>query len=119
MYFEKDDRIITSDIDTKFVPIFKSSTGTLISTKNPKYFGFLQSVKIFLWEKLGEITVQYNKRITNRITNMEYKMKMKKVGFVPTINEKSRIRTYVKLTLTDLQSVAFNHSAIFSVLYLI
>ena len=77
MYFEKDDRIITSDIDTKFVPIFKSSTGTLISTKNPKYFGFLQSVKIFLWEKLGEIAVQYNKRITNRITRL---LKNTKIG---------------------------------------
>ena len=77
MYFEKDDRIITSDIDTKFVPIFKSSSGKLISTKNSQYFGFLQSVKIFLWQKLGELAVYYNKRITNRITKI---LKNTKIG---------------------------------------
>lgn len=70
MYFEKDDRIITSDIDTKFIPIFKGSTGKLISSKSPKYFGFLQSVKIYLWNKLGEIAVEYNKKIVNRITRL-------------------------------------------------
>jgi len=45
MYFEKEDRIITSDIDTKFIPVFKGQSGSLVTTKSTRYFGFLQSVK--------------------------------------------------------------------------
>jgi len=69
MYFEKDARIITSDIDTKFIPVFRGPSGKLISTRSPKYFGFLQSVKLKLWNKLGEIAKSLNKKIKQRIVN--------------------------------------------------
>jgi len=67
MYFEKDSRIITSDIDTKFIPVFRGQSGQLISTKSSKYFGFLQSVKLQLWNNLGEIAKSLNKKIRDRI----------------------------------------------------
>jgi len=67
MYFEKPDRIITSDIDTKFIPVFKGKSGQLVSTKSPKYFGFLQSVKIQLWNELGKIAKLLNRKIKDRV----------------------------------------------------
>lgn len=67
MYFEKDARIITSDIDTKFIPVFKGPSGRLISTKSPRYFGFLQSVKLQLWNNLGEIAKSINRKVKERI----------------------------------------------------
>jgi len=67
MYFDKPDRIITSDIDTKFIPVFKGRSGGLISTTSPKYFGFLQSVKLRLWDTLGKLAQELNLKIKNRI----------------------------------------------------
>jgi hypothetical protein len=70
MYFDKNDRIITSDIDTKFIPVFKGRSGGLITTKSPKYFGFLQSVKLRLWDLLGETARDLNVRIKKRIESI-------------------------------------------------
>jgi hypothetical protein len=67
MYFEKSSRIITSDIDTKFIPVFKGKSGRLISSASPKYFGMLQSVKVKMWHHLGEIARTYNEKIKNRL----------------------------------------------------
>jgi hypothetical protein len=67
MYFEKSDRIITSDIDTKFIPVFKGRSGGLVTSKSPKYFGFLQSVKLRLWNILGRMARDLNVRIKNRV----------------------------------------------------
>ena len=79
MYFKKNNRIITSDIDTKFIPIFKGPSGSLISTKSPKYFGYLQSVKVELWNILGEVAVKYNVEIKNRIVRMLHNTKIGKM----------------------------------------
>jgi len=67
MYFDKESRIITSDIDTKFIPVFKGPSGGLITTKSPKYFGFLQSVKLRLWDEIGQSAKYLNKKIKQRI----------------------------------------------------
>ena len=77
MYFEKNDRIITSDIDTKFIPVFKGSSGSIISTKSPKYFGYLQSTKLRLWDFLGQMAKELNVRIKMRIEKF---LKNTKVG---------------------------------------
>ena len=44
LYIERADRIVTADIDTKFVPRLKYDT---------KYFGKLQAIKLIIWDKLG------------------------------------------------------------------
>jgi hypothetical protein len=77
MYFEKEDRIITSDIDTKFIPVFKGQSGGLVTTKSPRYFGFLQSVKLKLWDILGKKAKELNVRIKKRIETI---LKNTKVG---------------------------------------
>ena len=69
-YIERKDRIITSDIDTKFVPRFKYDS---------KYFGKLQAIKVLLWNKLGEIASKYDREIRSRFSK---KTKLEKfLGF--------------------------------------
>ena len=46
LYVDFKDRIVTSDIDAKFVPRIPM---------NDKYFGKLQAVKLLLWNKMGEL----------------------------------------------------------------
>jgi len=73
MYMEYKDRIITSDIDAKFVPRM---------AKDRKYFGKLQAVKLILWEKLGQIAKRLNSRVKKRILSRTHPIfKFLGVGF--------------------------------------
>lgn len=65
MYMNYKDRIITSDIDAKFVPRIP---------KNAKYFGRLQAIKLLLWDRLGKIAKRMNYRIRNRLLSKKNKM---------------------------------------------
>ena len=58
-YLDRNDRIITSDIDTKFIPRIKY---------DDKYFGKLQAIKLLLWNKLGEISKRINLKIKERLS---------------------------------------------------
>jgi hypothetical protein len=64
LYVDYKDRIVTSDIDAKFVPRIPM---------NDKYFGKLQAVKLLLWNKMGELAQQLNMRIKKRIMMMQKK----------------------------------------------
>lgn len=64
MYTPYEKRIVTSDIDAKFVPRLPV---------NEKFFGKLQAIKLMLWNKLGEIAKRLNLRIKNRILAMKKK----------------------------------------------
>jgi len=64
LYTEYKDRIITTDIDAKFVPRLRV---------NREYFGKLQATKLMLWNKLGEIAKRLNLRIKKRILSMKKK----------------------------------------------
>jgi len=66
-YFDNKDRIITSDIDTKFIPIMKLKNGTIIGPSYYKYFGFLQVIKLILWEYLGKHCKELEKQIRKRL----------------------------------------------------
>lgn len=59
MYLDRKDRLITSDIDTKFVPRI---------TYDDKYFGKLQAIKLLLWNKLGEIAKNINTQVKERLS---------------------------------------------------
>jgi len=58
MYFDRDNRIVTSDIDTKFTPTFKL---------DQHYFKTLQVFKLYLWDYLGKISIQLDRKIKGRI----------------------------------------------------
>ena len=65
MYMPYNDRIVTSDIDAKFVPRI---------AYDAKYFGKLQAVKLILWDKLGQIAQKLNQRVKTRIMSMDKKI---------------------------------------------
>ena len=58
VYMDRNDKVVTSDIDTKFAPRMKP---------DEKYFGKLQAVKLLLWNRLGEISKKINIRVRDRI----------------------------------------------------
>src|SRR5210317_2549709 len=64
LYMDYENRIVTSDIDAKFVPRIPM---------NDKYFGKLQAVKLLLWNKMGELAKRLNLRIKKRIMSMQKK----------------------------------------------
>jgi|TARA_B110000908_G_C10248997_1_gene450665 hypothetical protein len=73
MYVDFKDRIVTSDIDAKFVPRMKTDA---------KYFGKLQALKLLLWNKLGQLSQRLNIRIRNRILEQKGKLtKFLGIGF--------------------------------------
>ena len=58
MYIKAEQRIMTTDIDTKFTPF---------SPDSQKLFGYVQLTKLKLWNKLGNIATVYNNIIVNRV----------------------------------------------------
>ena len=73
MYMPYEKRVVTSDIDAKFVPRI---------SYDAKYFGKLQAIKLILWDKLGQIAQRLNSRIKNRILSMDSKvLKYLGIGF--------------------------------------
>jgi len=64
LYVDFKDRIVTSDIDAKFVPRIPM---------NDKYFGKLQAVKLLLWNKMGELAKKLDLRIKKRIMSIQKK----------------------------------------------
>lgn len=62
LYMDFKNRIITSDIDAKFV---------LRVPSNKTYFGKLQAIKLILWNELGQIAKRLDKIIKNRIMRMQ------------------------------------------------
>ncbi len=64
LYVKFDDRIITPDIDAKFVPRMPV---------NPQFFGKLQATKLILWDKLGEISKRLSKKVKDRLLSMKKK----------------------------------------------
>jgi hypothetical protein len=65
-YFGVEDKIITSDIDTKFVPTFYYA-GKKIDVKDPRFFTYLQACKVYIWDFLGEQAVELSKKVAARI----------------------------------------------------
>jgi len=59
VYMKPEDRIITVDIDTKFVPIFKGPAGKLITPNDKEFFGYLQVLKLLMWDYMGVLAENY------------------------------------------------------------
>lgn len=69
-YFDIDDRVVSSDIDTKFVPIFIDPTGKPVTPFQRKFFGYLQYAKLDLWNFIGKIAREYSPIIKERIREL-------------------------------------------------
>jgi hypothetical protein len=68
-YVNKEHRIVTSDIDTKFIPLFEKKD----------YFRNLQIIKIIFWEKLNNIISKYNRIIYKTISKSLDSLKISKM----------------------------------------
>ena len=91
LYMDYNNRIITTDIDAKFVPRMPV---------NPKFFGKLQATKLILWDKLGEIAKKLNTRVRKRFTVMKTKnpklFKFLGINIPPTGASVTRRYTLIK-----------------------
>lgn len=74
MYFPREHRVVTSDIDTKFVPTFENN-----------FFEKLQITKILLWERLRKISKKYEKTIVKRVNKVSKVGKMLGVTAGPDV----------------------------------
>ena len=70
LYFDRDSRVVTSDIDTKFVP--------RIAHKG--FFEGLQATKLLLWDKLGELALSIEPRVRARIDALRVTRMSKVLG---------------------------------------
>lgn len=57
LYVERKDRVVTSDIDTKFIPKIKYDS---------RFFGKLQAIKLILWNKLGAVAKKISQKVVAR-----------------------------------------------------
>lgn len=86
-YLPISDRVITSDIDVKFVPQF--------SPRNKKFFGYLQYAKLFLWNYLGKSCEGLTKEISQRFKLLSKSKPGKFLG-VKLVNPVTRRYTLLK-----------------------
>jgi hypothetical protein len=68
-YLAYDQRIVTTDIDTKFIPVIKIGK-SLLKFDDEKMFGYIQLAKLKMWDKLGQLVMRYNTLILNRIRKL-------------------------------------------------
>jgi hypothetical protein len=68
-YLESENRIITTDIDTKFTPLVKLQN-KLLNASNEKMFGFIQFAKLKMWNKIGQIAKKFRVIIVKRIREL-------------------------------------------------
>jgi len=68
-YLNLENRIVTTDIDTKFTPVVKVGN-KLITSSNPLIFGFIQCAKLAMWDKLGQYVLRFNEKICKRIQKL-------------------------------------------------
>jgi hypothetical protein len=69
VYLDNENRIITTDIDTKFTPVIKLGTHVL-KDDDPRLFGYIQLAKLKMWNLLGKLAVRYNNLIVQRVQRL-------------------------------------------------
>ncbi len=70
VYLPKADRVVTTDIDTKFCLLFARPGGTVIPPNDKMFFSALQVTKILLWDRLGRMTQRLNAAFNKRIARL-------------------------------------------------
>lgn len=100
LYMDYSNRLITTDIDAKFVPRLRVDS---------KFFGKLQAIKLILWDKLGEISKRFSSRFKSRIESKKYDKIFKFLGISiqntkPTITRRYTLIKKKKLGSTNQPS---------------
>jgi hypothetical protein len=68
-YLDRENRIITTDIDTKFTPIIKLQN-KLLDESDERMFGFIQFAKLKMWNKIGQLAKKFSETIVKRIKTL-------------------------------------------------
>lgn len=92
MQVNMSDRMVTSDIDTKFIPFFQG-----IKSTDRKYFQYLQLLKLHMWNLLGEICYVSHKNFKYIYKNYLQHLEKSQVGKIFGIkfdNNKVFLRRY-------------------------
>lgn len=109
-YFDVCDRVVSSDIDTKFVPRF-------LSPLDQKFFGMLQYCKLYLWERIGRLCQKYNDVFYERLKILQKTHIGKMLGISVSKDPVCLTRRYTlikkskrKNVLIDVELFAFDLS---------
>ena len=97
-YFDIKDRVVSSDIDTKFIPRFMSSF-------DKRFFGYLQYCKLYLWQYIGFICSQYNTRVRERIALLRKTHIGKMLGIKPCLGKTCLKRRYTLIKKSPEKNV--------------
>ena len=79
IYFDKEDRVVTGDIDTKFVPN--------INPSDPNFFGKIQVVRLAMWNAIGKTAVHGNSTCMTTYNNKLKTSKMAKMLGIQISND--------------------------------
>lgn len=110
-YLDRENRIITTDIDTKFVPNPKVGT-RLLKPDDAEMFGYIQLAKLRMWNTLGQIVTRYNARVIKKLKKLASSKFGKMLG-VSFPNHLCRRYTLIKKNkelgvLTDIELFAID-----------
>jgi hypothetical protein len=108
MYLDHENRIVTTDIDTKFTPVIKG-----VAPLSTKMFGYIQIAKLNMWDKLGKIVVEFNKLVVQRIQKLVVKSSLGKLLGLKIVDHLKRRYTLIKKnkelgTLIDIELFAID-----------
>lgn len=92
MHLDRKDRLITSDIDTKFLPRIPVDS---------KYFGRLQAIKLLLWDKLGHISKNVGMKVKQRLSKQSKIARFVGLGFAERGPYVTRRYILIKKKKTD------------------
>jgi len=95
MHLPRDDRVVTSDIDTKVCPRIPY---------NKAYFGKLQAIKLILWDKLGRVAKSLGPKIQKRMAK-----KTKLARFLGVSLPKGRVHVTRRYTLIKKKKASANN----------
>ena len=98
-YLLLEDKVVTSDIDTKFVPRFQVDN---------KLFAKLQAVKLLLWNKLGEISKKYSDKIKKRVQSQSKLARFLGISFAssgPYVTRRYTLKQKKKISQTSQASL--------------
>jgi len=102
-YFDRDSRIVTTDIDTKFTPFFHTKRET-VNSEYPTYFGYTQMAKLVMWDRLGYIVTRLNNIIVKRVQKFVVESKIGKLLGISFSGIKHPLRRRYTLIKKDKQN---------------
>jgi len=98
-YLLLDDRVITSDIDTKFIPRMRI---------DKKFFGKLQAIKLLFWQEMGKMAKDYGAKIKQRLQQQTKLSRFLGIGFMPSgppVTRRYTLKTKSKESKTNKPSL--------------